>query len=295
MKWVLAVVAVLSIAAHAKPPGPLSDVPILGGAIQPVIAVTINGTPNVRCVVDTGSSIGVIGRALSRTSSSTGTSSVRVANGRALMHKVEVNEIRIGTTSIRRVEFAQRDANGLDTDAPAPCVLGNNLWNRFTLDIDGHAGRVRLFAKGTRIDDILGGSPPPGAHLDATIYNDAVISAETVVSGVHASATIDTGWSYASANHALLDALNLRSGDPRIHTQLITPLNSTREKALQLADVSSFRLGAVHADTLELDVGSADESIVKGATGAHLHVGWEPLRMHRLLMDLSHQDVAIVP
>ncbi len=293
--WCVFSFAAIAMAANSQPPRPLADVPLLKGTVQPVVAATVNGHPDTHCIIDTGSSIGVIGRAISRTSSNKGVSPVRVANGREMMQKVEVNEIKIGAVSSRHIDFVQRDANVLDPSAPAPCVLGNNVWQRFTLDLDGHANRLRLFANGTAIDDILGGPVAAGTHLDPTFQDTPILKTDIVIGDVHAAAGIDTGWSYASANIALLDALGLHDGDRRIYTRLVAPLDSTREKAIRLADVSPFRIGALRVETIAIDVGSANESLIKSVNGPYLHVGWQALREHRLLMDFSRQDLAIVP
>ncbi len=274
-------------------PEALADVPILADFPQISVVADIGNHPGVHCILDTGSSIGILHSALTAGASRIGAANVHVANGTIAMPIFEVRKVAIGSADMSFVKFMQRDHSWFDPSVHLPCVIGSDFMNHFTVDFDGAAGRVRLYPGGTRIDEILGSAQPAGTHLDTRIIA-GLIRVDTMVGSTKAYSEIDTGWNLATANWELLRALGFAADDARIHTVSKTQPDG-KQKTWKLGEVDQVRIGNLHADKVKINVGDADMSHIAAQHGPYLHIGSELIRQHRLLIDYAHADVALVP
>jgi hypothetical protein len=286
--------ACTSAAVPALPPA-LVDVPFLQIGVQPWIAVDIGAHRNVHCIVDTGATMGVLPSDLTRGADPIGSAHVVTANGAVDMPVVRVRKLSIEHTDFLATDFYQRDHSWFSPSEPMPCILGRNFMTHFTVDFDGRAQRLRLFAHGTRIDDILGGVPVTGVHLDATLSADSPIRVATSVAGIATQSQIDTGWGLATPNAALLDRLGVRTGDARIVNRTVTDSMSAQTRTLQMVELSDVRIGALTLPKVWVTVGEARMTVIDKEARPYLHVGWGLLGEHRLLLDLTHRDLALLP
>ncbi|TLY50353.1 MAG: hypothetical protein E6K53_10760 [Gammaproteobacteria bacterium] len=257
------------------------------------VVADIGSHPGVHCILDTGSSIGVLHSDLTVGAGHVGVMNTQVANGRVAMPIVQIRQITVGSTSLSFVNFLQRDHSWFDASQRLPCVIGANFLNHFTVDFDGKAGRVRLYPQGTHIDDILGAPPPHGTHLDARV-GEGNIRVNTMVGAIHTLSEIDTGWGHATPNRALLDALGFTPDDARIQLETRTG-PSGKQITLRVSEIDQVRVGALLANKLKIEVGEADMSHIAAHRDPYLHVGSDLVRQHRLLIDYAHADVALIP
>ena len=176
-----------------------------------------------------------------------------------------------------------------------PCVLGMEFLGRYTIDLDGSKGVLRLYPRGTRLDEVFGGALPDGSRLAASIHNDALIEVDATVDGVRVKSAIDTGWSLATPNQNLLDALGIRPGDPRIVNQTAHSSLSNREMTLQILEFQQVRIGSVVAEKIRASLGEGGMRVIRKEQEPYLHIGWDLLRQHRLLLDMAHRDIALIP
>lgn len=279
----------------AAAPQALADVPLLTDLVQPTVMATIDGRADVRCIVDTGSSMGVLQSELTTRAEPAGVANVRVANGKIAMHIVSIRTMSIGAAKATEIEFYRRDQSWFNQDEPLPCVIGVNFMKHFTIDMDGRAARLRLYPRGTRIDDILGAPAPVGAHLQTRILQDGLIQMDAFVDGIAVQSQLDTGWGFATPNRILLDKLGIAPGDPRIVEQTYTNKISGKPHVLQTVELRGIRIGNLELNTARASISEQNMRVISAQSGPYLHIGWGTLHEHRLLLDLTHADVALIP
>lgn len=276
----------------AAAPIPIADVAFLDKGAQPWIAVDIGVHAGVHCIVDTGSpDAGVIGSDLARHAPYVRSMHVGTANGFVVVPVVRVGKVVVGNASVGGVEFSVRDTSWFNEGEPMPCVLGRNFLRRFTVDMDGHAGRLRLFSLGTRIDDIVGSQ---ATHLDASLHEGGLMRTTVSVDGIPAEAVIDTGWALATPNQALLDRLGIGHDDPRIVDKVVKGSLSGRLSVLKTVELGQIRINSITWERPVVEVSGTD-MVIRHQAGPYLHVGWVLLRAHRLLIDFRRRDVSLAP
>jgi predicted aspartyl protease len=275
---------------------PLADVPLIGDNHRPRIAVDINGHRGVQCILDTGATVGVIGRDIADGAERIGESHVTTANGAYGMPLLRVRDIVIGNAHTGDVEFVQRDASWFGHGGTAPCILGMSFAQRFTVDLDGHARRLRLFPAGTNIDAILDPSQRAGASIKASFDND-VIETEALVNGFRTAARIDTGWGFVTPNRVLLDRLGYRRTDARYFTKNLQQADSGRIVSVRMTTLQSVQLGKVRTSNVlsDADPDRQAASIVGRRSDPYLQIGWPLLSEHRFIFDVRTRRAAFVP
>jgi hypothetical protein len=117
----------------------------------------------------------------------------------------------------------------------------------------------------------------------------------TSVAGIPTQSQIDTGWGLATPNAALLDRLGIHAGDPRITNRNVTDSMSGQTRALQMVELSDVRIGLLVLPKVQVTIGEATMKLIDKETRPYLHIGWGLLGEHRLLLDLAHRDIALVP
>lgn len=286
--------ALLLWTSHANcAPQPLADVPILNEIIAISVVADLGSHTGMHCILDTGSSAGVLHSDLTVGAERVGLMNAHVANGRVAMPIVEIKHVAVGAAAVPSVNFLQRDHSWFDANQRLPCVIGANFLKHFTVDFDGVAGRVRLYPHGTRVDDILGATPPPGTHLDARMI-EGNIRVDTRVGAIQTLSEIDTGWNYATPNQALLDALGFTPDDARIQTVARAGL-AGKQLTLKLSEIDQVRVGALLVDKLKISITEIGMSHIAAQRGPYLHIGSDLIRQHRLLIDYAHADVTLIP
>jgi predicted aspartyl protease len=288
--------AVLLAASNARAAVPLADVPLIGDAHRPRIAVDIGAHRGVTCILDTGATVGVIGRDLADGAQRIGESHVTTANGTYAMPLLRVRDVVIGGARAGDVEFVQRDASWFGHGGNAPCILGMSFARRFAVDLDGHARRLRLFQAGTDIDGILDPPQRAGASIDVSFNND-VIETRASVNGKDTATRIDTGWGFVSPNSALLDRLGYRKGDARYFLKDLQQSDSGRIVNVRMTMLQSVQLGNVRALNVlsDADPGREAASIVGQRADPYLQIGWPLLSDHRFIFDAQTRRAAFVP
>ena len=93
----------------------------------------------------------------------------------------------------------QRDASWFGHGGTAPCILGMSFARRFTVDLDGHARRLRLFPAGTGIDSILD-SAAARRRFDPGVVRQRRHRDAMRLIGTRTEARIDTGWGFVTPN-----------------------------------------------------------------------------------------------
>ena len=275
---------------------PLADVALIGDSHRPRVLVDINGHRGVTCILDTGATVGVIGRDLADGAERIGESHVTTANGTFGMPLLRIRDVVVGGARAGDVEFVQRDASWFGNGGTAPCIIGMSFARRFAVDLDGHAHRLRLFPSGTDIDTILDPSQRKAASIAVSFDDDAV--ATTVrVNGVQAGARIDTGWGFVTPNAALLSRLGFRGNDARYFQRDLQRSDSGRIESVRMTTLDSVQLGAVRAVKVlcDADPGRDEASIVGRHTDPYLQIGWPLLSDHRLVFDVRTRRAAFAP
>lgn len=274
----------------------MAEVELLKGERQPWVIATIGTHNDVKCIVDTGSvDAGVLPTRYAK--GATYLRSVDLATANSL---VKVPEVRVGTVAIGNakqpsVRFYLKDKSWFDDKDNMPCVLGMDFLGRYTLDLDGRSGMLRLYAKGTRLEEIFGGPLPNGARLDADVSLSAPIKLNISVDGIHATSTIDTGWGLATPNGKLLDALGIQPNDPRIIDESFPGTLSGRDIRLRTFELHQVRIGGLVANNVRSSMSESDMRTIRKERQPYLHIGWDLLRQHRLLLDKAHRDIALIP
>lgn len=287
---------VVFVASRCYAATPLADVPLIGDTHRPRISVDIGNHRGVQCILDTGATVGVIGRDLADGAQRIGESHVTTANGAYGMPLLRVRDVVIGGAHAGDVEFVQRDASWFGHGGNAPCILGMSFAERFTVDLDGHARRLRLFAAGTDINTILTPPQRAGASINASFDND-VIETSAVVNGARTAARIDTGWGFVTPNSALLDRLGYRKNDARYFKKDLQQSDSGRIVSVRMTTLKSVQLGNVRAlDVLsDADPDREAASIVGRRSDPYLQIGWPLLSDHRFIFDVRTRRAAFVP
>ena len=289
-------VGALFCASNAFAAAPLADVPLIGDSHRPRIAVDIGGHRGVQCIFDTGATVGVIGRDLADGAERIGESHVTTANGAYAMPLLRIGDVVIGGAHARDVEFVQRDASWFGHGGNVPCILGMSFAQRFTVDLDGHARRLRLFAPRTDIDTILDRAQRSGASINVSFDKD-VIETDALVDGKRTAARIDTGWGFVTPNGALLDRLGYRKNDARYFKKNLQQSDSGRIVSVRMTTLKSVQLGNVRALNVlsDADPDRQTDSIGGRRTDPYLQIGWPLLSDHRLIFDVGTRRAAFVP
>lgn len=288
--------AILLYATHAFAAQPLADVPLIGDNHRARILVDINGHRGVECLFDTGSTTGVIGRDIANGAERTGVRRFITANTTISVPLVLVRDVAIGGAHVHDVEFVQRDASWFGNGGTMPCIIGLSLASKFTVDLDGHARRLRLFAPGTDVTSVLDPTQRAGSEVNVAFPGDG-ISTDILVNGIKVHSHIDTGWGDVTPNQALLDRLGYTHDDPRFIVKKIQHTDSGRIDELRKVTLSSVQLGNVKM----LDVlGDADLdhdyfAIVRRQPGLYMQIGWPVLSDHRFIFDMRTRRAAFVP
>ncbi len=290
------VAGVLFCATNAFAAAPLADVPLIGDAHRPRVSVDINGHRGVQCIFDTGATVGVIGRDLADGAERTGDSHVTTANGEYAMPLLRIRDVVIGGARAGDVEFVQRDASWFGHGGSAPCILGMSFAQRFTVDLDGHARRLRLFTAGSDIKSIVDPSQRANASMDVSFDND-VIETHVLVNGTRTAARIDTGWGFVTPNNALLARLGYRRDDARYFEKDMQQSDSGRIVSVRMTTLTSVKLGNISALNVlsDADPDRESASIVGRRSDPYLQIGWPLLSDHRLIFDARTRRAAFVP
>lgn len=274
---------------------PLAQTALLRISNQPWIEVDIGKHHGVQCIVDTGASAGVLSTKYAAGARYVGTVLAATADRPVKMPEVEIDHVAIGSSKQTAVRFMLRDQSWFDAGDPMPCVLGMEFLSRYTVDLNGSEGTLRLYPRGTRLDEVFGSALPEGARLAASIRNGALIEVDATVDGVRVRSAIDTGWALATPNQNLLDALGIRPDDPRIVNQSAHSTLSNREMTLQILEFRQVRIGSLVAENVRASLGEGGMRVIRKQQEPYLHIGWDLLRQHRLLLDMAHRDIALIP
>jgi hypothetical protein len=202
--------------------------------------------------------------------------------------------IQLGAVKLSGIDFFMRDKSWFDGRTPMPCVLGMDYLRHFTVDLDGRNQHMVLYARGTRIDEILGGATQ-GTHLDARVQERAPIWTQVVVGVVPARAQIDTGWGLATPNAALLAQIGIAKDDPRINEKQVTGKLSGKTSVIHTVELPQTQIGNLIVDKPLAALDRTTMYWIEKNGQPYLHVGWPLLSEHRLLLDLDHADIALVP
>lgn len=279
-------------AAAVAAPAPLVDVPLVrhGGYAQPTVLVNLPGHDAVPCIVDTGSDRSVLPGSLLADAERAGRMHVRFYNRAELLVSYRVPYLYIGGVRLEAVDVARRDTAVGNAEMPMPCVLGANVWGKFTMDLDGPAQRLRLFARGTRLASILDGRDG-GASLESVRAGQ--IRTTAWIGDVRAEAFLDTGWYRTTANETLLDALHVDVNDPHLRTTQIRIVGGTQ--TYSFFDVPAVRLGTLVLDDVGINVGERNLPVIRRERRAYLHLGIDVIGRERLLVDLAHHEAVLAP
>ncbi|HET9031852.1 MAG TPA: retropepsin-like aspartic protease, partial [Dokdonella sp.] len=196
---------------------PLADVAFIPGTIQPLVAISIGKHSNIACVVDTGSTVSVVNSELSRGAETIGMPKVTVANGTRSMPLVRLRDVAIGNARLKFVDTLRRNSSWFDAKVKAPCVLGGSFLDKFTVDLDFDANRLRLYQRGTRLADVADVSLTPDSILKGRVSSGHLV-VDAQVGRITVKALIDTGWIQTAANEPLLHALGISPDGPQVET-----------------------------------------------------------------------------
>lgn len=284
----LAIVLAIASSAACMAVEPLADVPFIPGTIQPFVAISIGKHDNIACIVDTGSSIGVVNSELSRGAHTLGTTMVILANTTRRMPMVQLRDVAIGNARVKFVEAMRRDTSWFDPRAKAPCVLGGSFLDKFTVDIDFDAGRLRLFPRGTRLADVVGDRFANSSLLKGNVGSGRLI-VEASVGDVTVKTFIDTGWIITAANESLLEALGIEPDGPQVETG-----TSATGKTSRWTHIGPVRLGELELAHHRVDFGEFNAMVAGKKFGPFMHVGPVFLAGYRLLIDRKHNQAALI-
>ena len=278
--------------AHAAPPRPLADEALIDNWPLPGVVSQV-GRQSARCVVDTGSTVGMISSELSGGAETMQRVKVNVAHGKGVwMPIVRLRDVSIGEAHRRFTDFLRRDSGWIDRKLPAPCLLGGSFLDSYTVEFDFVAHRLRLFERGTRIADLVGSAQHDLALLP-TRPSTGHIEFEAEVAGTKAKAFLDTGWPTTGGNAALLEALGVAPADPRMATSTETT-RSGIAITHRVLEPGPIRIGAQTFDRVKVDFGPYAVRSNESAAEPFLHVGVNLLEGHRLFVDMAGGEVAIV-
>ncbi len=295
--WLLSsiflIATVVAHSAQARTAAPLADVAFLADELRPWVAADIGGNTAVPCIIDTGSSSGVLPGRLLRDAQFVRSRSVEIASGSIASDVLRVKAVGIGAARVSNVNFIRIDRSLLDPTKEMPCVLGNDFLNHFTVDLDGRAGRFRLFARGTRAEDISGSNSRIDDKLPVEFGEGDMLWAKASVRGVIVRSQIDTGWGYTTPNSALLNALGIQLADTRIGTKKIP--ESLSGGAQEIRSLSDLRLGKMHVDVFVTSLTEINLEVIEAQRLPYLQIGWSIFRSHRLIVDRKHKAVTLVP
>jgi hypothetical protein len=280
--------------AQAAQPTPLADVPLSTMDSRLSVGVRFGTREAVECIIDTGSNFGIVNHKLSHGANSLGRPKVNLAGSKAIaMPMVEMRDVAIGRASLRIARFLVRDTWWVSKNAAMPCILGGSFLDRFTVDLDFVAKRLRLYERKTRIDSVIGAPAANEYDLHARVSSGRIVF-DAVIDGTTTPAFIDTGWIMSSGNGALLNALGVAADDSRIRVNRRV-LPSGKDFTTRLLDLGPIQLGHTTVPLHSVDFGYSAAWSAERKWGPLLHIGTELLADFRLIIDAAHRQVVLMP
>ncbi|UXI68589.1 hypothetical protein [Tahibacter amnicola] len=274
---------------------PLADVPLASHDFGlAMIEVQFDNDVRMTCALDSGAErFGVLPLSVVRRAGVEADSRViEFINGSKRTLKTAIASMRLSDATSQRGRFNVMDLRLLMPDGQTreSCLVGIDYLRAYTVDIDGIAGRFRLWPKGTRIDTILG----PGRNVVMASWND-LPRVGVVVDGQNVNAAIDTGSYNSHINKPLGKRLNVREGDPRLGPLRARDGTKYDGFTLPMLTVASFMLG--DADLAGESFSYGDKLRVSNTWSSKpaVWLGWRSLRAHRTLFDFANDEMRVVP
>ena len=268
--------------AFAPPPEPndatligIASIPFVAGAPLPMIEVSIDGGPALRCLLDTGGQNAIAPGAAQRAGLNVvGAGMVGGAGaGHVNVRYAGARSVRVGTAELRDQPFVVVDFGAA---VPFDCIVGYELLARFAARID-FAGETLALAADARA------FPGSGIRVPMT-FADRQPQIDGALDGIPGAVTIDTG----SAIGAEVNAPFVRAHDlaARYHavrfSGQITGIGGPVRVSFARGD--ELRLGDVRVRNVPLMLTDATAGAESNPTVA-INLGDEVLSRYTLLLD----------
>lgn len=286
----IAMVALVARVGVAVAATPIADLPLLAERQLPLVQAKFGERDALPCMVDLGAQFNTMPLALGSKVGVEGSGAFTDDGAGLTRYTRRVSaRISLNTATQRKQEFFLRDVRLQTANGPlSVCILGQPYIKEFTWDLDGVAGRLRLYPRKTAAGDIAG---------TATKFRlrDGFMTLPVSVDGKEAQAFVDTGASLSEINRKLQAVLGIGEGDPRIGSErgIVTLHRAVRYSATVTLDdilVGGYRITAPQP---MLQLGDSFLARFFGRGTPAMLLGWDVLGRSRFVFDWSGKTVSI--
>ncbi len=284
MRVGMAVASVLLIATldPARAADAVADLPLLADRQLPMVEAMFDRGKRMPCMIDLGAQFNTMPISLGRSVGveREGAFTDDGAGWTRYTRRVSA-KVRLSDATLRKQEFFLRDVLLNSTDGPlSVCILGQPFIREFTVDLDGIAGRLRLFPV----------KSPAGAVSGTTTEfskRDGFMVVPVVLDGIQAQAFIDSGAAISELNRRLQDGLKIGEDDPRLgDSQSIVTLHGA-VRGSKTVRLDEILIAGQRIASPQAMLQHSDSMLARffGRGTPAMMVGWDILQHSRFVID----------
>lgn len=280
----------LSFAAAGNAATPVADLALLDDRQLPLVQATFGGSQTIPCMIDLGAQFNTMPVALGGKVGVEGPGAFTSDGAGITRFTRQVSAtVRLNADTSRRLRFYLRDIRLDGVDGPYHvCILGQPYIREFTWDIDGPAGRLRLWPRKTPTDVVAGQS-------SRFRMRDGFVTMPVVLDGVTAQAFVDTGAGLSEINRRLQSDLGIGTDDPRLGAPrgIVTLHRMVRESPT--VRLRGIVIAGFPIDDPEPMLQLTDSFLARffGRGTPAMLLGWDILVRSRVVIDWSGRTVAV--
>lgn len=289
--WFGAMIASLLSIGTASALTPLVDVPLLDDRQLPMVQASFGERDRLPCIIDLGAQFNTLPVAIGSRLGVEGPGAFTDDGAGITRYTRRVStRVSLGPATERKLEFYLRDVNLHGADGPTSvCILGQPYIKAFTWDLDGVAGRLRLYPRKTAAGEVVG---------TATRFRmrDGFMTLPVSIDGKQGQAFVDTGAGLSEINRKFQAELAIVAGDPRLGERLsvATLHGAVREStAVKLDEI--VVAGQTISDIRPL-LQLNDSFLARffGRSTPAMLLGWDVLGRSRFVFDWTGRSVVVV-
>lgn len=285
----IAATLLLAIAsAHAAIP--LADLPLLADRQLPMVEAQFDRGKRMPCLIDLGAQFNTMPIALGRSVGveREGAFTDDGAGWTRFTRRVSA-KVRLNDATVRKQEFFLRDVNLNGADARlSVCILGQPFIREFTIDIDGIAGRLRLYPAKSAAGAVAGTTSKFSKH-------DGFMTVPVAVDGVEAQAFIDSGAAISEINRQLQSDLNIGDNDSRLADprSIVTLHGAVRGSAT--VQLGGIVVAGQRIESIQPMLQHSDSMLARffGRGTPAMLLGWDILQRTRFVVDWTGNTYSV--
>lgn len=285
---IAAMLQLVIASAHAATP--LADLPLLADRQLPMVEAQFDRGKRIPCLIDLGAQFNTMPIALGRSVGveREGAFTDDGAGWTRYTRRVSA-KARLNDATVRKQEFFLRDVNLNSADGPlSVCILGQPFIREFTVDLDGIAGRLRLYPA----KSAAGAVAATTTHFSK---RDGFMTVPVLVDGIEAQAFIDSGTAVSEINRQLQSELGIGDNDSRLADarSIVTLHGAVRGSAtVKLGDIVVAGQGI---ESIQPMLQHSDSMLARyfGRGTPAMLLGWDILQRTRFVIDWTGNTYSV--